>query len=64
MPYSNHRYLASSLVAGLVVTTTMNPLDVVSTRLYAQGTGVAERYTGPLDCAIKTVSAEGFRGVS
>ncbi|CAM9452912.1 unnamed protein product, partial [Ectocarpus sp. 13 AM-2016] len=59
-----YAYLASSSVAGLVVTTTMNPLDVVSTRLYAQGTGVAERYTGPLDCAVKTVSAEGFRGVS
>ncbi|CAN0512592.1 unnamed protein product [Ectocarpus sp. 12 AP-2014] len=58
-----YAYLASSLVAGLVVTTTMNPLDVVSTRLYAQGTGVAERYTGPLDCAVKTVSAEGFRGL-
>ncbi|CBN75307.1 conserved unknown protein [Ectocarpus siliculosus] len=59
-----YAYLSSSLAAGLVVTTTMNPLDVVSTRLYAQGTGVAERYTGPLDCAVKTVSAEGFRGVS
>ncbi|CAB1120853.1 unnamed protein product [Ectocarpus sp. CCAP 1310/34] len=58
-----YAYLASSSVAGLVVTTTMNPLDVVSTRLYAQGTGVAERYTGPLDCAVKTVSAEGFRGL-
>lgn len=58
------RYLASSMVAGLVVTTAMNPLDVISTRLYTQGTGVKERYTGPLDCAMKTMRAEGFRGVS
>lgn len=58
------RYLASSMVTGLVVTTAMNPFDVISTRLYTQGTGVAERYTGPLDCAVKTVRAEGFRGVS
>lgn len=59
-----HRYLASSMVAGLMVTTAMNPLDVISTRLYTQGTSVTERYTGPLDCATKTVRAEGFRGVS
>lgn len=63
-PYFVRRYLASSMVAGLVVTTAMNPLDVISTRLYTQGTGVKERYTGPLDCAMKTMSAEGFRGVS
>ena len=41
----------------------MNPFDVISTRLYAQGTGVKERYTGPLDCGLKTVRAEGIRGV-
>lgn len=58
------RYLASSMVAGLVVTTAMNPLDVISTRLYTQGTGVTERYKGPLDCASKTIRTEGFRGVS
>lgn len=52
------------MVAGLVVTTAMNPLDVISTRLYTQGTGVTERYKGPLDCAAKTVRTEGFRGVS
>eukprot|EP00903_Cladosiphon_okamuranus_P013818 g12860.t1 len=58
-----YAYLASSMVAGLVVTTTMNPLDVISTRLYTQGTGVKERYSGPVDCAMKTVRAEGFRGL-
>ena len=58
------RYLASSMVSGLCVTTAMNPLDVISTRLYTQGTGVTERYTGPLDCAVKTARAEGLRGVS
>lgn len=51
------------MVAGLVVTTAMNPFDVISTRMYAQGTGVKERYAGPLDCGLKTIRAEGFRGV-
>lgn len=51
------------MVAGLVVTTAINPFDVVSTRLYTQGGGVTERYTGVLDCATKTLKAEGFRGV-
>lgn len=52
------------MVAGLVVATAMNPLDVISTRLFAQGTGVTERYNGFLDCTAKTVKAEGFFGVS
>lgn len=51
------------MVAGLVVTTAMNPFDVISTRLSAQGTGVKERYKGPLDCAVKTIEVEGVRGV-
>lgn len=58
------RYLVSSMVSGLCVATAMNPLDVISTRLYTQGTGVTERYTGVLDCGVKTFRAEGLTGVS
>lgn len=60
-----YAYLASSMVAGLVVTTAMQPFDMVSTRLFTQGgraDGV-ERYSGMLDCAAKTVKAEGYRGL-
>lgn len=47
-----------------MVTTAINPFDVISTRLYTQGGGVTVRYAGVWDCAMKTVKAEGFRGVS
>lgn len=51
-------------MTGLVVTTAMNPMDVVSTRLYSQkvvnGKGVL--YTGVVDCLVKTARAEGIRG--
>jgi solute carrier family 25 protein 34/35 len=35
------------------------PLDVISTRLY-QSQGRATTYSGPLDCAMQTVRAEGW----
>eukprot|EP00611_Tribonema_gayanum_P001335 TRINITY_DN1097_c0_g1_i4.p1 TRINITY_DN1097_c0_g1~~TRINITY_DN1097_c0_g1_i4.p1 ORF type:complete len:298 (+),score=80.43 TRINITY_DN1097_c0_g1_i4:183-1076(+) len=56
-----YTYIASSLVAGLVVTTVMNPFDVVSTRLYSQSAKHLV-YTGPIDCFMKTFRAEGLRG--
>lgn len=58
-------HIASSLVAGLVVTTAMNPFDVVSTRLYNQKVvnGVGVWYTGPIDCLRATVASEGVAGL-
>lgn len=53
------QHLAASLAASLLTVTVMNPLDVVSTRLY-QSAGHATKYSGPIDCAIKTVSLEGI----
>ncbi|CAM9313588.1 unnamed protein product [Chrysoparadoxa australica] len=50
-------YTVSSLCAGLVVTTCMQPFDVVSTRLYSQTSGSA-RYSGPFDCFSKSLKAE------
>ena len=60
-------HLASALVAGLCVTTCMNPFDVVSTRLYSQQTGTAQLYRsgiwGPVDCLSKVVASEGVLGL-
>jgi len=55
-------HFAASMVSGLVVTTALNPFDLVSTRLYNQPQGAARMYTGPLDCFLKTARAEGFMG--
>ena len=59
-------HLASALGAGLVVTTAMNPFDVVSTRLYTQQVGENAHYRtgwrGPLDCISKIAKTEGALG--
>lgn len=57
-------HLGSSVLTGLVVTTAMNPMDVVSTRLYSQKVvnGKGKLYSGVLDCISKTMKSEGFRG--
>jgi len=58
-----YAYFASSLVAGLLVTTAMNPFDVARTRMYNQKVGEKGQglyYKGMIDCIIKTVKAEGF----
>lgn len=55
-------HFASSMISGLVVTTIMNPFDVVSTRLYNQPQGTERMYKGPLDCFAKTWRAEGLGG--
>lgn len=60
-------HFASSLVAGLIVTTAMNPFDVVSTRLYSQEVGKKSIYRsgimGPVDCFGKILKTEGFFGL-
>ncbi|KAI3662053.1 hypothetical protein MP638_005501 [Amoeboaphelidium occidentale] len=59
--------IASSMTSGFMVCVGMNPFDVVSTRLYNQNinreTGRGSLYTGPIDCLVKTVKAEGFSGL-
>ena len=52
--------LSASLLTSLVTVTAMQPLDVVSTRLYQSG-GKATSYRGPIDCARQTLRAEGWR---
>eukprot|EP00887_Chlorella_sp_A99_P002395 scaffold10.g2395.t1 len=52
---------AASLAAGLAVTAVINPLDVVTTRLWNQPVvgGRGTLYASAADCLIKTVAAEG-----
>ena len=57
-PGSVAQHVAASLSAALVTVTVMNPLDVVSTRLY-QSAGRNTVYAGPVDCALQLLRAEG-----
>ncbi|EFJ32707.1 hypothetical protein SELMODRAFT_168360 [Selaginella moellendorffii] len=51
-------HVGASLVAGFVASVASNPVDVIKTRVMSVGAGDA-RYSGSLDCAIKTVRGEG-----
>jgi len=53
-------HLGASLLTGIVVTLAMNPLDVVSTRVYNSKPGF---YKGLGDCFSRTVAAEGVGGL-
>ena len=57
-------HVVASLLSSLVVTTCMNPFDVVSTRLYSQqvveGHGVL--YRNYVDCVVKVAKMEGLSG--
>jgi len=57
-------HFSAGMVAGLVVTTAMNPFDVVTTRLYNQPKGERQLYSGVWDCWVKIWNAEGVRGFS
>lgn len=51
-----------ALVSGLVSATVSTPFDVLKTRMMNQAAG-ANMYSSSLDCAVKTVRAEGARGL-
>ena len=57
-------HFSASLLSGFLVAVAMNPPDVISTRLYNQPVvnGRGQLYNGWLDCARKTLAAEGVRG--
>lgn len=54
-------HLLASVVAGLVTTTTVNPVDVVKTRWMASGGSAL--YANPIDCLIQTVKLTGVTGL-
>ena len=49
----------AGLASSLITVTVINPLDVISTRLY-QSAGRATLYTGPIDCLRQTVRNVGW----
>lgn len=51
-----------ALLSSLLTVTAMNPLDVVSSRLY-NSAGRGTVYAGPLDCLRRTLHAEGPRAL-
>ncbi len=53
-------FVLSSLLSGLVVSVSMHPLDTAYTRCL---TDTRNTYTGPLDCMLKTIHVEGYRGI-
>ena len=56
---------SASMVSSIAVVTFMTPFDVVSTRLYNQGTTASGKgllYNGFLDCFIKISKREGISG--
>jgi solute carrier family 25, member 34/35 len=60
-PGGHSLVLTASLLSSFVTVTLMNPLDVVSSRLY-QSAGKATKYNGIADCALQTLKAEGYMG--
>ncbi|KAI8601358.1 mitochondrial oxaloacetate transport protein [Dissophora ornata] len=58
----------SSLISGFFLCIVMNPFDIISTRMYNQApdplTGRGGMlYKSPLDCAVKTIKAEGVKAL-
>ncbi|CAI0467783.1 unnamed protein product [Linum tenue] len=54
-------HVTASFAAGFVASVASNPVDVIKTRVMNMSVeaGKAAPYSGALDCAIKTVRAEG-----
>jgi hypothetical protein len=52
----------ASIIAGLVTTTTTNPVDVIKTRVMSDASGL--KYKGPIDCALQIVKNEGLSAFS
>ena len=61
MPDGLPTHVAASFAAGLVASVASNPVDVVKTRVMNMKVekGAPPPYAGALDCALKTVRAEG-----
>lgn len=53
-------FFVCSVVTGIVLTITTAPIDLVKTRIMSQKTG-DNVYNGMLDCAVKTIKAEGSK---
>ena len=58
-------HFAASLASSVITVTSMNPLDVATTRLMNQPVvdGRGSLYSGVVDCLGKTLKAEGVQGL-
>ncbi|KAL6554902.1 Mitochondrial uncoupling protein 5 [Orobanche gracilis] len=54
-------HVTASFAAGFVASVASNPVDVIKTRVMSMKveSGVAPQYSGAIDCAMKTIKAEG-----
>lgn len=55
-------HICSSAISAFAVACAMNPMDVVSTRIYNQAIGES-KYSGTFDCLKKIIRAEGIHGL-
>ncbi|XP_050371299.1 mitochondrial arginine transporter BAC1 isoform X1 [Argentina anserina] len=59
--------IPSAAFGGAMISFILCPSELVKCRMQVQGTDslipIASRYTGPLDCAIKTLKDDGVRGI-
>nr|GMD11494.1 mitochondrial arginine transporter BAC1 isoform X1 [Ipomoea batatas] len=62
-----HVIIPSAALAGSIISFILCPSELVKCRIQVQGTDSlllsSTRYSGPLDCAIKTVKTGGFTGI-
>jgi len=59
-------HFGAAMLAGIAVTLAMQPFDIVAVRLMNQRVGeqgAGELYSGPVDCAAKTLRSEGPAGL-
>lgn len=55
-------HIVSSAISAFAVACAMNPMDVVSTRIYNQAKGES-KYKGAFDCLVKIFRSEGLHGL-
>lgn len=59
--------IPSALYAGSIISFILCPSELVKCRMQVQGTDslvpVSSRYSGPVDCALKTIKSEGATGI-
>ncbi|KAK4485245.1 hypothetical protein RD792_007875 [Penstemon davidsonii] len=62
-----HAIFPSGLFAGAVISFILCPSELVKCRMQVQGTDSLlpslSRYSGPIDCALKTIKTEGLSGI-
>uniref|UniRef100_K7M0C6 Mitochondrial arginine transporter BAC1 n=2 Tax=Glycine max TaxID=3847 RepID=K7M0C6_SOYBN len=59
--------IPSAAFSGAIISFVLGPTDLIKCRMQIQGTDSlvpkSSRYSSPLDCALKTVKAEGVKGI-